>query len=493
MITDGTGQQSRYGFDAKNGYSPPLGSYATLTAVSGGGYQLVDKQDTTYLFTQADGTGTWLISKITTKAGLAQTFAYTSLGSPAVPALSSVTDATSGRKLTFTWAKPTGAAYYHVASVTTSDAVPGQASTASLWTYNYSGDELASVCPPAENASDSASSACETYTYQAGTDYPAAVLDAGPYSYWRLDEPSGSTVAASSVLSNEGTDNGLYGGTNVNLGSPSYPGPLAGGATDAARISNAYVQLPGNLVASSSYQSVALWFKAAAPGVLFSYENSAVSTGATTNGNYTPSLYIGTDGKLNGEFSYSGGNPPMTSSAVVDDGQWHFVVLTSAGATQSLYLDGVQQGTPLSGAVAPIPGGTAHEYLGAGFWGGGWPDEPDQGKDDNEGYVDYLNGQVAEAAFFTSPLPASQITQLYNDAKQSSAWMTKDVTPGGQYRRAEVAYNTSRDGRVTSVTDQKRRRRLWTVGELYTATWHRHRDLRLRGARPGPRRLLAAR
>ncbi len=247
------------------------------------------------------------------------------------------------------------------------------------------------------------------------------------------------------MLSNEGADNGVYASSGVTLGSSAYPGPLAGGSTDAARISNAYVQLPGSLVASSSYQSVALWFKTTSPGILFSYEDSAVSSGGSTTGNYTPSLYIGTDGKLNGEFWYSGHTTPATSSAVVDDGQWHFAVLTSAGATQTLYLDGVAQGT-LSGAVAPFPDGTEHEYLGAGFWGGTWPDEPKQGASGNTGYADYLNGQVAEAAFFTSPLPATQITQLYNDARQSSAWMTRHVTPGGS-TAAQVSYNTA-DGRV---------------------------------------------
>jgi large repetitive protein len=469
VITDDTGQESRYGYEKTAAgvveYSPPLGTYATLTAVSGGGYELTDKQGTTYLFTQADGTGTWLISSITTKAGLAQTFGYGTEGSQT--ALQTITDKASGRTLTFTWAKPAGASYYHVATVTTDDASAGDASTASLWTYRYTGDELSSVCPPDETASDTAASSCANYTYQTGTDYPAAVLDAGPYSYWRLDEPSGSTSAASSVLSNEGADNGDYPSSGVTLGSSSDPGPLAGGTTDAAALSgsSSYVQLPGSLVAASSYQSVALWFKTTSAGILFSYQDNAVSAGATTIKSYTPSLYVGTDGKLNGQFWYSGDNgTSITSSAAVDDGKWHFAVLTSAGATQSLYLDGALVGS-LSGAVAPIADGTAHEYLGAGYWGGNWPDEPDLGKDDTTGYADYLNGQIAEAAFFTSPLPATQITQLYDDARQSSAWMTKDVTAGGS-TAAQVAYDAA-DGRVATVADQDGG--TWTLGQPDTS------------------------
>ena len=159
---------------------------------------------------------------------------------------------------------------------------------------------------------------------------------------------------------------------------------------------------PGNLVAASSYQTVALWFKTTAAGVLFSYQDDAVSTGASTNKNYTPSLYVGTDGKLNGQFWYSGDDGSITSSAAVDDGKWHFVVLTSGGATQSMYLDGALVGS-LSGAVAPIADGTAHEYLGAGYWGGNWPDEPDQGKDDNTPHTVIVD----EMRIDDEPLPST--------------------------------------------------------------------------------------
>ena len=135
--------------------------------------------------------------------------------------------------------------------------------------------------------------------------------------------------------------------------------------------------------------------------------------------------------------------------------------LAHAVGAQSLYLDGVLQGS-LSGAVAPIPDGTEHEYIGAGFWSGHWPDAPDP--DGDTGVSDSLNGQVAEAAFFTIPLSATQITQLY-DAQQSSAWMTKDVTAAGS-TAAQVAYNAA-DGRVSSVTDQDGG--TWTLGQPATS------------------------
>ena len=342
-------------------------------------------------------------------------------------------------------------------TVSTNDASAGDASTASLWTYQYTGDELAAVCPPDETASDSAAASCAQYTYQTGTDYPAAVLDAGPYSYWRLDQPSGSTVAASRCCPTRRPRRGVQQfRRHPRLVLRSRP--AAGGSTDAASLSgsSSYVQLPGNLVASSSYQSIALWFKTSSSGVLFSYSDAALSAG-TVNNNYTPSLYVGTDGKLNGEFWYSGGCTPITSTAAVNDGKWHFVVLTSpARPSRSTWTACCRAACRARSPRSRTAPSTSTSGRDSGASTG--PTRPDP-----QGFTrvaDSLDGQVAEAAFFTSPLPATQITQLYDDAQQSSAWMTKDVTAAGS-TAAQVAYNAA-DGRVSSVTDQDGG--TWTLG-----------------------------
>ena len=103
-----------------------------------------------------------------------------------------------------------------MSQVFTQDVTAGISSSALTWEYNYSGDELSSVCPPQDW------SHCTTYTYNSGSDYPESVLDSGPESYWRLDETSG-TKAASSVMLNEGTDNATYSGATLGTGT----GPLA--------------------------------------------------------------------------------------------------------------------------------------------------------------------------------------------------------------------------------------------------------------------------
>ena len=53
-----TGQEIAFGLNPDGTFAPPQGRFASLTAVPGGGYRLVDKDGTTYLFTLAAGTGT---------------------------------------------------------------------------------------------------------------------------------------------------------------------------------------------------------------------------------------------------------------------------------------------------------------------------------------------------------------------------------------------------------------------------------------------------
>ena len=211
VVTYPDGEEVAFGLNADGSYSPPPGRFATLAAVTGGGFKLTDKNDTVYTFTQAAGTGVYAITSITDALMRAETFSYNGSGQ-----VTTVT-AASGRTLAVSWTTPSGASYPHVSSVVTNPAVAGNSSTAQTWGYSYSGDSLTSACPPAS------ATACTAYTYTPGSDYPAAVLDSGPQSYWRFDEASGNQ-ANSSVLAGEGSDVSAYSG--VTLGTDT--GPLPG-------------------------------------------------------------------------------------------------------------------------------------------------------------------------------------------------------------------------------------------------------------------------
>ncbi|WP_418909909.1 LamG-like jellyroll fold domain-containing protein, partial [Kitasatospora phosalacinea] len=63
-------------------------------------------------------------------------------------------------------------------------------------------------------------------------------------------------------------------------------------------------------------------------------------------------MYVGTSGKLHGQL-WNGWVNPIASANPVNDGQWHHALLTGAGDTQTLYLDGAAQGTRSGQIVAP--------------------------------------------------------------------------------------------------------------------------------------------
>ncbi len=444
VLTDADGRQQRFGLDAATGdYTAPAGQFETLAQLTGtpGGWSLTVKSGTTYTFRQPSGTA-WRLTGVTDPAGHTETLAYRADGT-----LATVTNTTSDRSLHFTWSGG------HVTEVDTDPVTSGGA--AEKWTYAYTGDELTAVCPP------TSSTACTDYTYTSGTasgsHYRSAVLDAGPASYWRLADPSGTT-ATSDVAVNEGNDDGTY-SSGVTLGAA---GPLPGSPTTAATFdgTGGHVSLPPGLADSVTYATVTMWFKTTGAGVLFSYQKDAV-TNATTPGDYTPVLYVGTSGKLYGQLWRTGGVSPIATTGSVADGDWHQVALTAAGTTQSLYLDGSLVGT-LSGQlkVTTQPVGA----IGAGFLGGSWPDEPHYLPGDSTGYASHFAGQIAEAAFYTHALGAPAVQRQYAAGTHPATELTGITLPSGK-TRFHATYDAVHDraGQITDANGQT-----WDVQEPTT-------------------------
>jgi RHS repeat-associated protein len=577
-----SGQEVAFGKNPDGTYAPPPGRFASFSAVPSGGYKLVDKDGTVYLFTApASGPGVWSVSSISDAAGRTETFTY---NSPAAPAVVTTITSASGRALHLTWSTPAGASAPHVATVFTDPVSGSDQSTALTWQYTYSGDLLTKVCPPTSWTTD-----CTSYTYANGSLASTTVLNAGPRSYWRLGEQSGTT-AASAVLGNEGTDNGTY--TNVTLG---QPGRQAASTATAAGFDGtaSRVDLPSKLPAAASYQSTSLWFKTSTGGgVLLGQSTNPITTASTTAG-YTPVLYVGTDGKLAGQFPtvatpglvgglqgvdsgrcldvagvsnangaqvqlydcwgganqlwtltsggalqvtisgvtkcldvsgygtangtkiqlwdctgatnqqwtinadgrivgtqsgkcldasgygttngtpiwlydcflpvhgnqtfFSSTHAPIVSTNPVTDGQWHHAVLTAAGSTQSLYLDGQFVGSK-SAVVQDF--GTKSQYIGTGFLGGGWPAQPNYTTWSNTGVPRYFAGSISDVAVFDQPLNGSTISSMYRAGSQSANLLTSVVRPSNN-SSATIAYNGD-NATLTQVTDANGG--VWQVG-----------------------------
>jgi hypothetical protein len=150
--------------------------------------------------------------------------------------------------------------------------------------------------------------------------------------------------------------------------------PVAG--TDSGRNLNfsgatGRVTLPDGMIHGSTQITVEMWFLAepgSSGGGLIGYQNVVYPSGP---GNWIPAIYIGTDGKLRGEY-WVGSVNPITSAADVRDGQWHHVALVGASNTQTLYLDGQPVGT-LAGGINHLS--MIHNQVGT-VYTSSWPGGP---------------------------------------------------------------------------------------------------------------------
>ena len=210
-----------------------------------------------------------------------------------------------------------------------------------------------------------------------------------------------------------------------------------------------------SLVDAAGNQTLSLWFKTStAGGVLFSSSAATLPT-ASTPTDYAPSLYVGSDGHLYAEF-WNGKVDPVKSTAVVDDGKWHNVVLAAGASSQTLYVDGTANAT-LSGSVTLQEPDQLNDYVGAGYIGGSWPAEADYEKSGNTGYASYFTGDLGDVSWYNAQLSATQVSGEWSASKNSAGSTpteTETVTdPGGN--TLTWVYDLLNGGRVLSQTDAR--------------------------------------
>ena len=415
VITYPDGQQVRFGRNPDGTYAAPSGRIATLL-LSSTGYQLTDSDGSVYQFSL-----TGKLTKILDVVGRALNLTYnTSDGKLAKAQVSNSQTNTAGRSLTFTF---TGT---HVATVAT-DAVNGAPLT---WYYTYTGDLLTKVCAPGQQ--------CTSYEYAAGSHYPSTVRNDRPESYWRLGEPDG-TAAASEVAVNLGKDAGTY--KNATL---AQAGVLTGSADTAALFNGgtSSVDLPKGTLKKSRDAAVELWFKqplTSAGGPLAGYQDKALDTASTTG---VPILYVGTDGKLRGQFA-TGTIAPITSATTVNDNRWHHVVLSAMGSIQTLYLDNVKVGT-LTGTIEHSL--LTFNQIGAAYAStpASWPGWGTVAQRSFGGYVD-------EVAYYTHPVGAASVAAHFKAIAQADQ-LSKITLPSGKVA-ASAVYDVDKD-RLKEETDE---------------------------------------
>lgn len=415
VVTYPDGQQVRFGKNPDATYSAPEGKTASLTW-NGTVWTLTDKAKMVYRFSSSGR-----LTKITDAALRSVVLTYnTSDGKLVKAQVSNSQTNTAGRSVKFTWSGN------HVSSVAT-DPVGG---TTPTWTYTYSGDQLTSVCAPG--------TVCTQYAYSAGSHYKSGVMDAKPESYWRLGEAQG-TAAGSEVAVNLGKDAGTY--ANVTLVAA---GALTGAQETAATFNgtSSVLTLPKGTLKKSRDAAIELWFKSpitSTGGPLIGYQDKDLSATSTSG---VPLLYVGNDGKLYGQF----GGPtiaPLVSSVSITNGQWHHVVLSAMGGTQTLWLDGVKTaektGTTIEASLLTF------NQIGAAYATSpsSWPGWGSASKR-------YYAGTIDEVAVYSHPLGKAAVTAHYSYATGANA-LSAVKLPSGKIA-AEFSYDTAQD-RVIKHTD----------------------------------------
>jgi RHS repeat-associated protein len=451
-VTYPTGQQATFGRNGDGSFTAPPGRYATLTATTSGGsvtgYTLTDKNATVYRFAQPAGSDVFKITSVTDANGRALTFGYEA-------GLATTMTSASGRRLHFTWqANDAGSTWWypHVVAVRTDPVVPDNPGSALTWNYQYAGyDQLTGVCAP------TTPSECTTYEYASMPQHRNEVLARAPLSYWPLSETSGQ-VAHSAVLSRAGTDNARYYG-GITLGAE--PGPVSASTATAARFngSSGFVKLPGKMIVGGQQQTISMWFKTTATnGVLFSYSKTGITSGSTSD-YYVPALYVGSDGKLRGEFWVTGeSDNPITSSTAVNDGAWHHVALVVEGDAQKLYLDHSLQGSK-TGPISLASTSWGNTYVGVGYVGEAWPGHALTGA--SPALPSYFNGSISDVAYYAAALTSADVYRLHRSGTGSNLVLKEVARPSGGVA-TQVSYDRQ-TGRVASVTDEHGG--TWSLGQ----------------------------
>ncbi|GAA3644072.1 polymorphic toxin-type HINT domain-containing protein [Lentzea roselyniae] len=423
LVTYPDGQQVRFGRNPGGGFAPAPGRQADLSAQPaefGGGWIMVDTSSTSYRFTP-DGK----LTRIADQTGQHLEVKY----DQATGRLAEVINPRNERKLSFAWADAQSPEHKpHVRSVTV-DAGNNQLLT---WNYEYTGDKLTKVCDP--------KSGCTQYQYDQGSHYRSAVIDSNPGSYWRLGDPAGAKIE-SQVRTNLGKDDGIANDVTW------VPGAVAGSPDGARQFngSSSYVKLPGGLIKKNRDLAVEMWFKTTSSGPLLGMQHYEFAQDATPSAPHLPVLWVGTDGKLRGNF-WNNKVEPITTAGTVNNDLWHHVVLSGSVGTQSLFLDGELVGTT-HGEIDHLT--MTHNQIGAAS-SEGWPGLA-AGKQ-------YFSGAIDEVAFYEHAIGSTSAKQHFDMVKAADQ-LTKITLPSGRVA-ATMSYDVVND-RLREYTD--RNGGLWKI------------------------------
>ncbi len=233
-------------------------------------------------------------------------------------------------------------------------------------------------------------------TIGSGTlSFPASITGVSaapaPVLYLSFDKVGGTTVF------NEGSGGTAMNGTLVGGAAIVGGGRLGGNALSIPAIVNAGYVMINNPVVSmtgSASWTIGMWMKTSTAGAVYAYQGN----GGWASGNMVFHL---NNGSADGAGAYAGGvsygQGWEEGSTVINDGNWHFVVMTCSGLTnETLYVDGNVDAVKVAWA-----GNTG---VGRQLWIGGCGEAADG--------TAGLNGLIDEVSVYNTALSQAQVQTL---------------------------------------------------------------------------------
>lgn len=250
-------------------------------------------------------------------------------------------------------------------------------------------------------------------------DYGQKVIDDGAGTFWRLNEPSGTSSIYDWAGGNDTTA-----GTGISRGA-------AGALLNSDNTASTFNGTANGTFASPTVSngpdtfSTSAWFRTTSTsgGKIIGFGNAA----SGNSGSYDRHTYMQNDGRITFGV-YPGGVRTVTSPKAYNDGQWHQVVSSMGPDGMSLYIDGIKVGSR---------GDTTTGQSYTGYWRvggdnlGGWPGQPSS---------NFFAGDIDDVAVFPTALtPAKVEAQFAASGRQSPV----PAAPADSYGAAVYADNPS--------------------------------------------------
>ncbi|GGC16506.1 PKD domain-containing protein [Cellulomonas carbonis] len=268
--------------------------------------------------------------------------------------------------------------------------------------------------------------------------YGAAVYDAEPDLFWRLDETSGTTAADAGLTGTTGTFR-----RGVTLGAE---GLRAGGTAVTFDGAGGLLSSDRSFTDPRVY-STELWFRTTTTtgGKLIGFGSNQEDL----SGNYDRHVYMEDDGRLTYGV-WTGQTNTITSPAAYNDGQWHHVVATQGPGGMVLYVDGQAVGT--------------HPQTGAQAYTGYWK----VGSDTTWGPQPHFAGTVDEVAVYSRALSATEVASHH--ALGTGAPEPENEVPAAAFTATTADLTVTVDGSASSDPDGTVVAHAWDFGDGATAS-----------------------